>query len=156
MMAALFAGCAARGSAPQGAGPADEPAAREAGTTEASGGEPVALENTDWKLTLLGGEPVGPGAGGKELQITLVSVEKVVQGFAGCNRIAGGYQLAGTNLSFPALIMTKMGCMDHMDQERAFAKALNETASWKIAGGRLELLDARGNVVAQFEPRPAD
>ena len=42
-----------------------------------------------------------------------------------------------------------------MDQEQAFLVALASAASYRLAGARLELLDATGSVILAFEPPPA-
>jgi heat shock protein HslJ len=48
---------------------------------------------------------------------------------------------------------TMMACVEGMDTEKDFLKSLNEVTKWRIAGQQLDLSDARGKLVAQFEAR---
>jgi copper homeostasis protein (lipoprotein) len=113
----------------------------------------ASLENTYWKPTRLGGKPVEIGAGGREVFMTLVGEGRRVQGFSGCNRFTGGYELDGMRLVFKQMAGTRMACMEGMEQEAAFLKALESTASWEIRGEHLELFDAGGVMVLRFESR---
>jgi heat shock protein HslJ len=47
---------------------------------------------------------------------------------------------------------TMMACFPQevMDQEQAYLSALSATASFRVDGGQLTLLDAAGNVLAEF------
>ena len=47
-----------------------------------------------------------------------------------------------------------MACVQGMDTEAAFFKALDKVRTWKILGQHLELYDAGGNMLARFEARP--
>jgi heat shock protein HslJ len=51
---------------------------------------------------------------------------------------------------------TMMACMPQevMDQEQAYFSALSATASYRVDGNRLTLLDAAGNVLAEFTSMP--
>lgn len=111
------------------------------------------LENTDWELTRLGGKPAQLGAGGREVSMTVVGEGRRVQGFGGCNRFAGGYELDGKRLKFKQMAGTMMACKEGMEQEAAFLKALESTASWEIRGKHLELFDADGVLLLRFESR---
>ena len=44
-----------------------------------------------------------------------------------------------------------MTCLEGMETEAAFLKALGLVGRWKIVGQRLELLDSASVVLAQFE-----
>jgi copper homeostasis protein (lipoprotein) len=111
------------------------------------------LENTYWKLVRLGNEPVTVGAGEKEPYMTLMHQGERVQGFAGCNRMMGSYELNGENLKFGRMASTRMACQNGMELESAFMQALESTVKWKIAGEYLELSDLKGALVARFESR---
>ena len=65
----------------------------------------------------------------------------------------GSYALDGSNLAFSNLAGTKMACPEGMDVERAFHAALAKVATWRIDGETLELFDAGGASVAEFESR---
>lgn len=111
------------------------------------------LENTYWKLLALRGQPVQVAEGQREPHLILQGPQKRVVGFAGCNRLLGSYTLEGTSLSFARLAGTMMACVQGGEGERAFLDALSAVAGWRIDGERLELLDAGGATVAQFESR---
>jgi len=99
------------------------------------------LENVEWTLIELDGAAVASGSGGAPT-LTFSSKEHRAQGFAGCNRFFGGYQLNGNQLHVEPLATTRMACPES-SSETALIKALEETASWRIGGRKLELLDAR-------------
>jgi heat shock protein HslJ len=123
------------------------------GETCASRHSEATLENTYWKLIRLGSKPVEIGAGGREVFLTLVAEGRRVQGFSGCNRFIGTYQLDGKRLRFIQMAGTRMACVEGMEQEQAFLKALDSTASWEITGEHLELYDASGGMLLRFEAR---
>ena len=74
-----------------------------------------------------------------------------MSGSGGCNRLSGGYTLAGDRLTFGRTAGTMMACVDSMEMERAFLDTLSVVARWRIDGQRLELIDSRGDVLARFE-----
>jgi heat shock protein HslJ len=113
----------------------------------------AALENTYWKLVRLGATPVTVSEEQREPHFVLQPQTGRVVGSGGCNRLAGSYTLAGEELTFGQVAGTRMACPDGMDVERAFHRALGEVASWRIEGQTLELLDAAGVSIAQFESR---
>ena len=111
------------------------------------------LENTYWKLVRLGATPVTVAEEHREPHFVLQPQTGRVIGSSGCNHLTGSYTLAGEQLTFGQVAGTRMACSDGMDVEGAFYKALGEVASWRIEGGTLELLDAAGVSIAQFESR---
>jgi heat shock protein HslJ len=111
------------------------------------------LENTYWKLVRLGATPVAVAENQREPHFVLQPETGRVAGSGGCNRLAGSYTLAGDTLTFSQLAGTMMACLDGMDVERAFHDALGQVASWRIEGETLQLFDAAGTSIAQFESR---
>lgn len=109
------------------------------------------LENTYWKLVRLGNAPVTVADTRREPHLRLVPEGMRVQGFGGCNRFFGGYELKGQNLRFNKMGMTRIACIDGMDQEQAFLKALEATVRWNILGEHLELYGSGGELLARFE-----
>lgn len=85
--------------------------------------------------------------------MTLMPQRNGVQGFAGCNRLMGSYELKGENLKFGRMASTRMACQNGMELENSFMQALESTAKWKIEGEHLELSDLTGTLVARFESR---
>ena len=108
----------------------------------------AALEGTDWVLVEVGGQPVA-SRGSQRPGFHLAADGRRVQGFAGCNRIAGTYDLKGDTLKFGPLIATKMAC-PALDTEQAFLKALDATVRYEIGGSNLTLFGADGPV-ARFQ-----
>lgn len=111
------------------------------------------LENTYWKLVQVGGQPVTLAENQREPYFVLHSADHRVAGYAGCNRMTGGYALDGGRLSFTQMAGTMMACAQGMDVEQAFHQALTRVAGWRIDGEALELTDAAGGTLAMFESR---
>lgn len=109
------------------------------------------LVNTYWKLTRLGEAPVEVVDNQREAHLVLHEEDQRVAGSTGCNRLMGGYRLAGQALSFGQMATTRMACMEGMDTEQAFLAALDRVAAWDVEGKSLTLTDAQGEVLARFE-----
>lgn len=109
------------------------------------------LQNTYWKALVLGGEHVAQSRQPQETHFVLHPADGRVAGAGGCNRFTGAYELAGQTLRFSQLASTMMACAAGMDNELRLHVALNSTASWRIRGEKLELLDAAGGSLASFE-----
>lgn len=73
-------------------------------------------------------------------------------GVTGCNSLTGSYTLDGSILTIgKGLAATQMGCPPPlMTQEKAIIRALREVATVDRKGTRLDLLDARGQVLLRF------
>lgn len=109
------------------------------------------LENTYWKLTSLGNEPITAASQQQEPHFVLDPQTKHVTGAGGCNRITGSYKLDGDQLTFTQMASTMMACIQGMDTEKTFLDALGQVTKWKTTGHTLELFDASGNTIARFE-----
>ncbi len=118
---------------------------------EAAASNSATLENTYWKLVALRGQPVVVPDRAREPHLILQAAQHRVAGSGGCNRVAGGYTLAGDRITFGRIAGTMMACAAGMEQERAFLDTLALVARWRIDGQRLELVDERADVVARFE-----
>jgi putative lipoprotein len=129
-----------------GAGPPDSPAPRTPPQPRSS----RPLEKTYWKAVELDGKAVTAAESTREVFILLGGTGRV-GGSDGCNRIIGAYTLTGDGIKFGALAGTQMACADTADTERGLRKALAGAARWSITGDRLELFDAAGARLAQFE-----
>lgn len=110
----------------------------------------LALEDTYWQLAQLGDAPVTLAPGQRAPHIVLRSADHRVSGYAGCNRMMGGYSVDGAKLGFTQLAGTMMACAQGMDIEQGLHAGLAKVTNWKIEGERLDLLDAGGAVVAAF------
>ncbi len=113
----------------------------------------VELENTYWKLTRLGEEPVYLGDQQREPYLVLQSGDGRVTGFGGCNQLTGSYSVDGSSIGFSEIASTMMACADGADTERTFSEALANARSWRMIGEHLDLFDGAGDLVARFEAR---
>jgi heat shock protein HslJ len=111
--------------------------------------DPVLLS----ELTRLEDKPVILAEKQREPGRILRTQQSRVTGFGGCNSLTGGYRLDGGELTFGRIAATRMACLQGMDTEAAFFKALERVRAWKILGQHLELYDAGGDLVARFEAR---
>jgi copper homeostasis protein (lipoprotein) len=113
----------------------------------------ASLVNTYWKLVRLGDTAATVGEGQREPHFVLHIDGQRVASSGGCNRLMGSYSVEGDRLTFGPLAGTRLACPEGMEQEHAFHEALGTTATWRITGERLELFDAAGKSLAQFESR---
>jgi heat shock protein HslJ len=112
-----------------------------------TGSQQTDLNGTSWTLTQIQGKPVLA-----DTRPDLSFDNGQASGTGSCNGFGGDYTLSGNKLTFGPLMSTMMACMPQevMDQEKAYFSALNSTASFRVEGDRLTLLDAAGNVLAEF------
>lgn len=110
----------------------------------------ASLVNTYWKLVVLSGRPVTLGAGNKELHMVLNGEGGTVQGFSGCNSFRGTYVLTGNQLRFMRMGSTMRACVDGMEQEAGFLKALAKSEFFEIRGDTLSLYDAENRRTLKF------
>ena len=76
-----------------------------------------------------------------------------ISGSAGCNQYSATYQLDGQDLALQDAGVTERFCMAPegiMDQEYAYLNALGSVASYRLADGRLQLLDSQGQTLLIF------
>lgn len=113
------------------------------------------LRETRWEAQAIRGRPLElpPGAHAPALVLT---ADRRVQGFGGCNRLSGSYAQKNGELRFQALASTRMACLGAMQNvEAAFLKALADTTAQRVQEDLLELLDDQGSVLMQLRARPA-
>ncbi len=112
----------------------------------------VPLEQTHWKLVEIKGASVSPGAGRRGPHIAFDPEKKRVTGYGGVNNFFGGYEMSGEALRMPRLASTRRaGPPELMELESTFLTALAATASYRITGDKLELLDSSGRALARFQ-----
>jgi heat shock protein HslJ len=134
LLACFLAGCAA-----------DTPPT-QVSTSEATSSP----ENIEWTLVRLGEQPVTTSHKQRPPNLKMSSADKRVSGSGGCNRFTGSYTLEGDRLKFGQLAGTMMACLQGMELEQAFHKALGNVAGWRITDQRLQLVDASGKPLAEF------
>lgn len=106
------------------------------------------LKDTYWRLREVGGQPFLAASGQREPHLVLASREPRMHGFAGCNRMLGGYAQESDSLHFAHVATTMMACVNGMDTETAFTHALEQTVRYRIDGDTLTLIDAEGATTA--------
>jgi heat shock protein HslJ len=109
------------------------------------------LAATRWRPVSIGGHAFNV-AGEREPWLELEARTLRVTGFGGCNRFSGSYASGEGTLTFGPLASTRMACPG-LDTETAFLHALEGTRRFRLAGRRLDLEDAKGTVLVQFEER---
>jgi heat shock protein HslJ len=113
------------------------------------------LEGTRWKLVHVGDRSVKTPPSPRQAHLIFDAESQRVTGAGGCNRLSGGYERTGGQLTFSKMAGTMMACADGMETEKAFLEALTKVKSFRITGQGLDLLDGDGNVLATFEASPA-
>ena len=108
------------------------------------------LVNTYWKLTELNGKPAKLGVGKKEVHMVFMNAENRVHGFSGCNRFSGTYQKKENQLKFGPMAATMMACVEGMEQEQLFLKALGKAVRYTIKGDSLSLYCGEEKVVLRL------
>ncbi|MCL2590767.1 MAG: META domain-containing protein [Betaproteobacteria bacterium] len=74
-----------------------------------------------------------------------------VQGYGGCNWIAGNYLQTSNQVSFSRLISTRRACIVGMEWEDAFLKALGNVSAWERHGDLLRLYDTEKRLLIEME-----
>jgi len=74
-----------------------------------------------------------------------------VRGFSGCNRFSGTYQKKENQLKFGPMAATMMACVEGMEQEQLFLKALGKTTRYTVSGDDLALYSGEEKLILRFE-----
>ena len=115
------------------------------------------LLETNWRPVEIAGKSVAVREEQREPHLVLSREGNHVRGFTGCNRVAGSFEQDGDRLRFKPLAVTRMACLPEVgEQETAFLRALEATASQRIAGDTLELRDADGKILMRLEARQTE
>ena len=109
------------------------------------------LRGTYWKLVRLGHAPVQGVESQREPHLIFAADQPQVSGNGGCNSISGSFALDGDRLRFGRMASTMMACPNGMEQEQRFLQSLEKVERFRVSDGRLEVLDASGALIAQFE-----
>ena len=111
----------------------------------------VQLIGTQWTLaSIVSGSTVSSVPDGVEATLMLESGGSA-SGSGGCNTFQGTYQTSGNELTFGPLASTKKACADDvMSVEQSYLAALQNAASYTIAGHALTIDDSSANPVLEF------
>ncbi|MCL2877113.1 MAG: META domain-containing protein [Betaproteobacteria bacterium] len=113
----------------------------------------MSITDALWQPVWLEGEEFPANLEGSE-KAFLRLLDGRVQGYGGCNRIAGSYLLTDSQISFSGLVSTRRACITGMEREGAFLKALGKVSSWKRQGGLLRLYDADKRLLLEMKADP--
>ena len=136
-LALAAAGCASRDDAPP-SGSAGTPSLAQ-------------LAGVSWTLVSLGGQPVPQGT-----RLPTIAFDGArIAGLGGCNRYAGQIQeTAPGTVTIGRIASTKMACPPPaMDVEGQFFAALAQVTQYRLAGPRLVLSGASGELAFERATR---
>ncbi len=105
------------------------------------------LLETRWLLQKIENQPIAAREDGREPFLVLRSFNNAVEGSTGCNQIAGTYSLQDDRIDLGALAMTMMACVDGMDAEQAYTRALDRMNRYAISGQTLYGYDGNSLVL---------
>jgi heat shock protein HslJ len=98
------------------------------------------------------GEALASPPVGTEISATFGD-DRTLSGSAGCNTYNTACTTEGSSIEIDAPSSTKLACPEPegvMDQEAAYLAALPTAVSFRVEGGRLELLSAEGTAVVTY------
>ena len=104
-----------------------------------------------WRLAEIDGQPAGPGAGGRDVDIVFATRDRRAHGFAGCNRFLGGYERQNGRLRLTQLIATRKACINGMDQEQRFLALLEKVQRFTVSGDSLSLYSGDERLILRFQ-----
>ncbi len=111
-------------------------------------GQHVGIENTYWRLTMLGDKPVELSEGQREPHIIIRNNQAT--GSDGCNNFFLGVTLKDNSIKFGQGGSTLMLCPHGEELAMEFNQSLQKADTWQINGSLLKLLQ-NNVVVAVFE-----
>jgi putative lipoprotein len=110
----------------------------------------ASLTNTYWKLVAIGNEVYRHDSANREPFLKYSASDNAVAGFTGCNRFTGGFETNGNMLRIGNLAVTQRACIEGMEVEAGFLKALGKANRYDIQGDTMQML-ADDEVLLGFE-----
>lgn len=107
------------------------------------------LVGTHWMLTEVAGS-TPPRVAGEQPWLELRPELGRVQGFTGCNRLNGRYELGADGLTLRDIATTRAFCVGRMDVEDALVNALSQATGYRIEGTNMALMNNQ-QVLAWFQ-----
>lgn len=111
------------------------------------------LDRTSWRLLTMDGKAITSLGAGQEPWLFLDDGR--MNGFSGCNRLAGTYRTKKETLIFLKVGGSTSVCVPVREQEQRFFKVLQNTRRWQVDEKppfHLQLRDKSGAPLAEFEP----
>lgn len=117
------------------------------------------LTSTHWRAVEISADGKTLKLAGEERAMTALQFDarkKTFSATGGCRPMNGSFVLRGDALKLENIQSPAYTCPDAADaREHVLIQVLNTTVKYRIAAARLELLDARGVVVARLEVAPS-
>ncbi|WP_371373066.1 META domain-containing protein [Thalassotalea aquiviva] len=104
----------------------------------------------NWQLASFTGNETLQVQGDEPITLNFDSTKQSINGFAGCNRYFGQYDLSDGKLSFSKMGMTKMLCQENNEIELYFMEQLKSVAGAQIRSGKLQLTSSNGDVLLEL------
>jgi heat shock protein HslJ len=104
------------------------------------------LENSRWALIELNAQPLTIE---NKPYLVFAAKSMVVNGFGGCNQLAGSYEVSGQKIKLNNIAATRMFCQETMAIENSFLQSLQVINTYKIESQELLLLQD-DTVIARF------
>lgn len=102
-----------------------------------------------WKLVKIENQNISVS---EAITLEINQKEGQFSGFAGCNRIGGGFQIMGENISFPDVYSTLMFCEpEFMNIEDKYTSLLEKVVSFELSEKTLTLFDKNKKEILYFE-----
>ncbi len=111
----------------------------------------IELPNTYWKLLAIEESVVPLRPGYRESHLRLIGGSNRFTGQGICSRIGGGYEIEGDKLHLEVIDSMPSACWPDGVPESTLVDAINDTATFKIEGNDLFLIDADGVRRAHFQ-----
>jgi heat shock protein HslJ len=129
------------------------------------GNEILVFEGKEQELAGSSWDVIGYNNGKEAVVSTIIgseltaefSTDGKVSGSAGCNNYNASFETDGDTIKIGPAASTRKMCDTPegvMDQEYAYLSAIQNAATYKIAGTKMEMRDADGAMVANFQLRP--
>jgi heat shock protein HslJ len=120
----------------------------DSGTMTFAPSAPAGLSGTSWQVTMYnnGKQAVVGLIAGTEISLNF-GTDGRLNGNTGCNTYNGAYEASGNALKVGPLVSTQMACIAPegvMDQEQQYLAALQNAATYEIAGDKLTIRDDSG------------
>ncbi len=84
----------------------------------------------------------------------LLTRDKTLEGFSGCNKISGTFLVKGDVLLINRASLTRIACPGSMEGENRLISVLDDVESYRIEDSILELIDQNDQVLAKFLAGP--
>ena len=99
----------------------------------------ASLRGTRWKVIAINSNAYKASAGQREAYIRFRNAENNAEGFAGCNSFTGSFEAEFDRIKLGPMAVTAMACINEMETEQQFLKALEEMNRYDIRGDTMRL-----------------